>query len=302
MNAITPLLTLVISLFLAATCCAGQPAPLYAVADIPTPVLNTPDFAGVFGGPDGRTLRTDRCGQLRALEFIALPGTPFRITATLETNGGRIYRVTTDDYPEQNKAGYYIDSRFVTGSANRPPTRERRLPPRETIIANLLAARGSAYVWGGNLRKGLSEMRTFFPPRLPPPLTPQSAARWELRGVDCSGLLYEATGGFTPRNTSLLVGFGRAVPSAGLTSAEIIQRLEPLDLIVWNGHVLIVLDRYRLIESRLDCSGERDGVSVRPLLAALREIMKTRKPLNSYGAGDGGRNGFVVRRWFGSDR
>ena len=36
----------------------------------------------------------------------------------------------------------------------------------------------------------------------------------------------------------------------GLSTAEIVGRLEPLDLIVWNGHVLIVLDRHRLIESR----------------------------------------------------
>jgi cell wall-associated NlpC family hydrolase len=200
---------------------------------------------------------------------------------------------------QPSRAGYFIDSRFVTGSADRPPARERRLPPRKTIIANLLAAQGSAYVWGGNLHSGLPEMRTFFPPRLPPPLPPRSAARWDLRGLDCSGLLYEATGGFTPRNTSLLTGFGRAVPCAGLTGAEIVKQLEPLDLIVWNGHVLIVLDRDRLIESRLDCSGERDGVRVRPLPARLQEIMQTRKPLDSYGEAGGGGNGFVIRRWYG---
>jgi hypothetical protein len=120
-----------------------------------------------------------------------------------------------------------------------------------------------------------------------------------LRGVDCSGLLYEAAGGFTPRNTSALVRFGKPVPVAGLTAAELARRLEPLDLIAWNGHVLIVLDRERLIESRPDCTGRAGGVRVRPLSVALEEIMKTRKPLDDMGdekAGEG--KGFVVRRWY----
>jgi cell wall-associated NlpC family hydrolase len=290
-------------LFLPGTGFAADQAEHYAVARLPTPVLNTFEFAAVFGGPDGRTLASDRCGQLRALEFIALPHTPFRIEETIRRGARTTYRVTTDDYPYPSRTGYYIDSRFVTTTPVKPPPRPHRLPPRTTVIANLLAAQGSRYVWGGNVRSGIPEMLSFFPPQQTSPLDPRTSNRWELRGVDCSGLLYEATGGSTPRNTSALVSFGSGVPVAGLNAAEIARLVEPLDLIVWNGHVMIAIDRDRLIESRLDCTGEHDGVRVRPLRAALDELLKSRTPLNDYrDAAARGIKGFVIRRWYTSDK
>jgi len=147
------------------------------------------------------------------------------------------------------------------------------------------------------VRGGLPELLSLFPPRRP--LDQESARRWQLRGIDCSGLLYEATGGYTPRNTSALVSYGQPVRIAGLSAAEIVSRMEPLDLIVWNGHVMIVLDHNRLIESRLDCTGKQDGVQVRPLNTALNEIMKGRRPLDDYyEAANREVKGFVIRRWY----
>jgi hypothetical protein len=291
------LAALIIFLVLAATCSA-QEAPRYAVAVLPTPVLNTPDFTGVFGGPDGTTLRTDSCGQFRALEFVALPDTPFRIEAVIRRGSSVVYRVTTDDYPYPTDTGYFIDNRFVATTDDPPPTRPRILPPSATIIANLLAAQGSAYVWGGNLCSGIPEMLIFFTPSRQAPPDPKSAGLRQLRGVDCSGLLYEATGGVTPRNTSALIDFGAPVSISGSSAAAIVRQLEPLDLIVWQGHVLIVLDRERVIESRLDCSGKRDGVRVRPLRGALIDVMKSRTPVDDFErAAARGVKGFVVRRW-----
>jgi cell wall-associated NlpC family hydrolase len=292
------LFLLMVSLLPAVICSAHDPAPSYAIAVLPTPVLNTPDIAGVFGGPDGRTLQLDRCGLIRAIEFIALPGTPFRVEETLTRGSAIVYRVTTDDYPYPTKTGYFIDGRFVTTTADQPPASTRSLPPAGTVIASLLAAQGSAYVWGGNVRAGIPEMLSFFPPARPP-LDPAASALWQLRGVDCSGLLYEATGGFTPRNTSALVDYGKPVPIAGLGAEEIVRLLEPLDLIVWKGHVMIVINRQRLIESRLDCTGKHGGVRVRPLGAALAELMQGRTPLNNMAEDAGrGEKGFVVRRWY----
>lgn len=299
MKPATLIVTLMLSLFLATPCSADEQATLYAVAILPTPVLNTPDFDGVFGGPDGQTLKRDGSGLIRAVEFVALPGTPFRIEELIRSSRKTVYRVTTDDYPYPSRTGYFIDSRFVSTMASRPPTRSRHLPPRDTVIANLLAAQGSRYVWGGNLRGGVPEMLSFFPPRRPHDLSPRDRELWQLRGVDCSGLLYEATGGFTPRNTSALVDFGKAVPIAGLTAEELARRLEPLDLIVWAGHVVIVLDRHRVIESRVDSTGKRDGVRVTPLLEALSGIMGGKTPVDDYkSAAAKGIRGFVVRRWY----
>ncbi len=289
----------VLLLFMTTPGFSADNAPRYAVAVLPTPVLNTPDFAGVFGGADGRTLRTDPCGQIRALEFVALPATPFRIEETIRRGNETVYRVTTDDYPYPSRSGYFIDSRFVKLTADQPPPRPRYLPPRATVIADLLASQGSAYVWGGNLRSGIPEMLSFFQPSVGASIDPKTGDLRQLRGVDCSGLLYEATGGSTPRNTSALVDFGAPVPIAGLSAEEIARRLEPLDLIVWAGHVLIVLDRERLIESHLDCAGRSGGVRVRPLSATLHEIMKGRTPLDRYPDASSGKKGFVVRRWYG---
>ena len=286
--------------FMAATCFSADHEERYAIAVLPTPVMNTPDIAGVFGGPDGKTLVIDTCGQIRALEFVALPQTPFRIEETIKRGNEIVYRVTTDDYPYPTTSGYFIDSRFVMTTPVEPPARPRVLPPLATVIANLLAAQGSVYVWGGNLHGGIPEMLSFFPspPHLPP--DPKTADPRQLRGVDCSGLLYEATGGVTPRNTSALVNFGTPVPIAGLRAADIVRHMEPLDLIAWQGHVLIVLDRERVIESRLDCTGKHGGVRIRPLRAALNDIMKDRSPVDDFGeAAARGVKGFVVRRWYG---
>jgi cell wall-associated NlpC family hydrolase len=291
------LLSFLLLLFFASSSFPSCREPRYAVATLPTPVLNTPDFAGVFGGPDGMSLRTDASGLIRALEFVALPGTPFLIEAVIRQKQGTVYRVATEDYPSPSRTGYFIDSRFVTASDTKPPARRRVLPALTDIIARLLAARGSAYVWGGNLRSGIPEMLSFFSPSSGVLLDSRTSDLWQLRGVDCSGLLYEATGGYTPRNTSSLVTYGTAVPIAGLRAADIVRRLEPLDLIVWSGHVLVVLDRQRVIESHLGGNGSSEGVRVSPLQTRLEEIMSYRTPADVSGPATAGRV-FVIRRWY----
>lgn len=262
----------------------------FAVAVTATPVLNRPDFAAVFGGADGRTLLTDACGQLRAVEFVALPGTVFSVEQQLAASGGPVYRVTTSDYPYPAAGGYFIDARSVRLTGERPPPRPLRLPGKEQILAALEQRVGSRYVWGGNVAGGVAALTDWYPPT-----GPVDRSLWQLAGLDCSGLLYEATGGTTPRNTSGLVTYGAAVQIAGKSAAELASLLQPLDLVVWPGHVLIVLEGGRLIESRLVCNSPTAGVRVRPLRAALMEIMKTRAPVNVIARGT---EEFVVRRWY----
>ncbi|SNB46866.1 C40 family peptidase [Geobacter sp. DSM 9736] len=274
---------------------AGAPAS-YAVARLPTPMFNIPDFPRIFGGSDGATLETDRCGQIRQLEFVALPGTVFRIEGSVADAPVPVYRVTTEDYPYPSRTGYFIDGRLVNLTSEKPQQRQRNLPPRREVIDRLLQAQGSIYVWGGNIRSGIPELRELYSPKKP--TAPETTARWELRGVDCSGLLYEATDGYTPRNTSALLHFGSGVPIAGRSDEEIMRAVKPLDLIVWDGHVLIILDRNRVIESYLDCSGEGGGVRVRPLRNVLEGLRPKREALDAWPTGGGkGTKGFVIRRW-----
>lgn len=279
-------------------CTAKQLPPRYAVATGPVPVLNTPDFRSVFGGNDGKTLAVDRCGQIRSLEFIALPGTTFQIEGNSGDFRFPVYRVTSDDYPYPSTTGYYIDSRMVRTTDCAPTPRKRTLPDQETIISRLASAVGTPYQWGSNLRQGIPEMFDLYPPKNNQPLENDTLKTWTLQGLDCSGLLYEATNGWTPRNTSELVDYGSPVTIAGRNAEEIVQIVQPLDLIVWKGHVMIILDRERQIESRLDCLGTAGGVAIRDLREALQQLLVTRAPLNEYQSNSTATKGFVIRRWY----
>jgi cell wall-associated NlpC family hydrolase len=279
-------------------CAAELHPPRYAVAIGPVPVLNTPDFRSVFGGNDGRTMALDQCGQPRALEFIALPGAAFLIVAVIKNFSIPVYRVTSDDYPYPSKTGYYVDSRMVRIVSSPPVPRPRSLPPPETIISRLTSAVGTRYLWGSNLRQGIPALLSLYPPASGRQLDSHTRESWTLQGLDCSGLLYEATAGWTPRNTSALVRYGSPVEIAGLDANGIVQKVQPLDLIVWKGHVMIILDRERLIESRLDCKGTDGGVRIRNLQEALQQLLGSRMPLNEYvESGSTAIKGFVIRRW-----
>jgi cell wall-associated NlpC family hydrolase len=237
------------------------------------PVFNTSEISSVFGGDDGASLRRDESGLVRELEFIALPETAFRLREKILREGTTVYKVETRDYPYHSKNGFFTDSRFFELKKSRPPERARHLPETAKVIQRLLDAEGTGYLWGGNFRGGVPEMLEYYPPA--GPLEAEDEAAWSLEGLDCSGLLYEATGGYTPRNARGLVRFGRAVPVQGLDAAAIRGLLEPLDLIVWDTHVIIVLDDERTIQSRLEykCDRHRPGVRVRPLRLELEELL-----------------------------
>ena len=124
-----------------------------------------------------------------------------------------------------------------------------------------------------------------------------------LKGLDCSGLLYQATNGYTPRNTSSLVSYGAPVRIAGLKVDQSIQKVEPLDIIVWRGHVIVILNKEHVIESRLDYGkykkGLQGGVRIRRLKEVLVEIMERRVPVDSYkDKVEERKKKFVIRRWY----
>ncbi|MDU0458647.1 MAG: peptidoglycan endopeptidase [Geobacteraceae bacterium] len=289
------LIIVILAIFGAAQVCHCQPV-LFGVARQNTPVLNSADFAGVFGGKDGRVLKSDRCGQVRELEFIALPGTVFKVLKEQKRGPSAICRVETDEYHAPPGVRLYVDCSTLMLGGDAPTPRARTLPARERVVKNLKDSLGSSYVWGGNLQSGIPELAKWFPGTI----GQADAARFTLAGLDCSGLLYQATGGWTPRNTSQLVTYGKPVPVGGRQVSQILPLLEPLDLIVWNGHVVIVLDRENAIESRLECGKPgHGGVVVTPLDQRLREIMRSRRPADIWPAGSRSKEMFVVRRWYG---
>lgn len=285
-RAAVALLPAMILFALAASVFAGDGR--YVISRDFTPVLNTPDYQSVFGGNDGVTVKLDSKGLIREMEFIAFPGTVFEVIASEQKDGFEILEVKTNDYAYD--ARLFIDSRFTdVYDMNLPPAERRKeMPVKDSIIARMKSLVGSPYMWGGNFAEGVSKMLEYYRPA--GEIETNVKDLWTLKGVDCSGLIYESTGGITPRNTSSLVNYGRGVPIEGKTIGEIISELEPLDLIVWSGHVIIVLDKNEVIESSPPA-----GVHISPLEERLSEVISERTPVDDWGSSKAKR--FVVRRW-----
>lgn len=257
------------------TATADQPLP-YAVADVPLPVYNSAG-AAASGSPP----KPDNCGQVRELEFIALPGTPFRIIRATGHGQQTALEVTSEAYHPAAGVRLFVHPTGLTRRTTPVPLRTTSAPRPHELLHNLRSAAGLPYVWGGNLRQGI-----------------KIGASRAYAGLDCSGLLYEATEGFTPRNTADLVTYGRAVPAAGLRRDQLLKTLQPLDLIVWKGHVVILLDKEQAIESVLWCGRPGNGgVRITPLRQRLGEIMALRSGVDSWPDGGGKPRLFVVRRW-----
>ena len=198
-------------LFVTVACSIATPsfAESYAVAKTATPVLNSPEFGKVFGGRDGKTLKTDSCGQVREMEFIALPGTVFKVMGKSGSGNNTVYLVETEEYPTSKGVSLYVDSRFLELQNDLPQSRKRSLPSKQEIVNRMIASSGMPYVWGGNVRQGVSDLFSFY---YQSKIREKDAKRLTLAGLDCSGLLYETTNGWTPRNTSALIRFGDGVP------------------------------------------------------------------------------------------
>jgi len=271
----------------------------YAIARETSPVLNIPDIRQVFGGADGRTLAADDNGAVRALEFIALPGTLFQVRAAIDAGGETVYQVETRDYPCGGEAVCFVPERFLQNVSASKSERLMTLDSAEEILGRMRAWEGLPYVWGGNVPDGVPGVLSYFSVRPDDPR--ELLDQWMLKGLDCSGLLYAASDGWTPRNTSMLVDYDRAVAVEGLSEDEIVLAVRPLDVIVWKGHVVIVLDEGHVIESRMDhepeVPGQQGGVRVRMLGERLKEILEERRPVNEISACADHEECFVIRRW-----
>ncbi len=248
----------------------------------PLPVLNTPNFSLVFGGKDGKTLLEDEKGHIRALEFIALKNTLFEKIATESVN---IYKVRTSSYPSQE---LFVDKRFLKPYTPLKKNLKQNFKLDISFLIKELEKRlGYPYLWGGNYYKGIPKMIKYYPPQTP--ISADYKKKWKLQGVDCSGLLFEVTDGYTPRNTKELLAFGQFIEIENLSISEIIKKLKPLDLIVFPGHLIIIKDSCFTIESR-----ETKGVILTPINERFTELLEKRKPSNNIQKTN---DYFVIKRW-----
>lgn len=270
--------------------CSKANSQTYALAVDYTPVLNTYDFFLVFGGSDGSSVKLDNRGLIGEMEFIAFPGTVFSILEIVEFDDRNLkyYKVKTDDY--QYKGDFYVDSRMVKTYFEKPNGRVIEKPNQSDVVKFMKSIIGYPYMWGGNYADGISDMLNYYNPKNE--IDKETKNLWTLKGVDCSGLLYQSTAGYTPRNTSSLLTYGEPVNIEDKPLEEIIPLLKPLDLIVIKGHVVIVLDENTSIES-----SPNKGVHTTELKTRLSKIMEEYKPVNDFGKRMWKNKEFVIRRW-----
>ena len=254
---------------------------MFLEAAFPTPILNTSDFRFAFGGKDGKTIPTNEKGHPYHFEFVALEGMVFQV---LETCSEWIVRVSHPNYPEPN---LFLDRRFT-----RLPTSKKHpiLPSARDILSRMNQMLGKPYVWGGNWNRGIPELLKFYPPK--GKIDDRTKTLWTLNGVDCSGLLYEATEGATPRNTSQLFFYGIPLRISGLSLNALLAVLKPLDMILYPGHVLFVVDSTTIIESKSPF-----GVILRNTRDRLEEIYNERKGVDFWSRESATENLFMIRRF-----
>jgi hypothetical protein len=260
----------------------------YALTHSPTPVFNTTELSHCFGGANGDTLLLDDQHLMRTVETVLFPETPVHLlTRVAQTS---LWKIATDAYPYPGNL--YIHEQFVHTAST--PFDQKKIDPLTAnhILQKMCELERTRYIWGGNWPPGID-----FLPKLYPSKTPLSRLNlliqetWQLKGVDCSGLLYYATQGYTPRNTSSLIHFGNPVDIEGKNVQDLARELQALDIIVWAGHVICVLDKKTTIESIV-----HKGVIKTNILDRLSEITKERKPANRWGSTPSPH--FVVRRWY----
>ncbi len=209
----------------------------YATAKLPTPVYNTQGFSHTQ-----KILPKDHQGLLKDIEFIALPGTKFKIME--EAPFSNILQVSTAEY--SSSIPLYVNKQFLQTSVENISDRSIDLPAAQTIVQFMRSLVGTRYFWGGNWAKGIPEMSQFYPQ-----FKEQDRDDVECRGVDCSGLLYQATNGWTPRNTGDLCNLGKELEVNKTSVSDVEEAVKPLDMMVWKGHVVLILDSNSLIESTL---------------------------------------------------
>lgn len=222
-----------------------------------------------------KTLPLDDQGLYRPLEMMLFPG---EITEKLDHEGDQVIKVKLE-----NGESFYTFSELALIHQN-----VQKYPLTENnIMENLLKFNGSPYVWGSNWMLSKDEMRQLEEHLVHHPSSFAGNLKTIFSGVDCSGLLYAACLGQVPRNTSQLVHFGEFVDIDNCSNEQICNKIRPLDLLVWKGHVLIFLDENTLIESRKDF-----GCVIVDSKNRLDEIRQTRKPSSCLSE-----QSFFIKRW-----
>lgn len=203
------------------------------VALEPTPIFNQKDLSSIYYGGEGEGLLRCKLGLIRSIELVLFEGDEVFVKEEKEEG---VLEILIPSYP--SLAPLYVDRRMV----GRGTPRKKGSVSKEKILEFLYQVPlGTRYIWGGNILKGNHNLLSYFPPK--GTLSTEDWLDWTLQGIDCSGLLYEATQGVSPRNTDDIPSWGKKV------KREKIEEIQPLDILWFKGHMLIALENQEVIQS-----------------------------------------------------
>ncbi|MCT4575635.1 MAG: hypothetical protein N4A43_05255 [Alphaproteobacteria bacterium] len=274
----------------------------YAISVIPTTIYNTEDLYKAYEIKDNKLIARDKSSLVREIEAQTFPGTVWKIAEKIKVNNIKLYKAQTPEYWNTPKDFYfYIDARSVKTKFIKPRARKLILPNKEELLEKLNEIKKQTqkelipYIWGGNTLQGINENEKFYSRGKDlSKLNKQDKKQFFLQGLDCTGLLYYITDGYTPRNSSWLRTFGDPVGIEDKSIDDIIKMVKPLDIIVHQGHIVLILNSEETIESRLSKGG---GVVITPIRERFEELFETKVPLNHAPLGKSENSWFVIRRF-----
>ncbi len=249
----------------------------YVTPSTYSPVFNTPEIIKLLEElPE--EVKTDKKGLIPEIEFIAAPGMEFEILGKHEEKGYKILKVK----PAGSDETYYIDSRFLEPLKSK--SGEEKLS-REEIIRNLKSLTGTPYEYGGSIANGIWKLEAMYEIK-------GLSDKWKPKGLDCSGMIFQAANAMTPRTSTEMTEFGEGLEIEGKELSEILEMIEPLDIIGYPGHVFIAIDKESVIES-----SPKKGVRILNSESRIKSLMKERNPVNAITPENKSKS-FVIRRWY----
>lgn len=276
----------------------------YASTILPTPLywLNKKDvdINKIMWWEWTTWLMLDSANTIDQLSIVLPVWTPVTLIDKVEKWDFTYYEVRTRDFDVWywNKDAYYLDSRFVEKKENKPDEVIHKLPDMSSIFKTLLAAVDSQYIWWGSYYQWIPEINELYPTPEDVELSTGEQQYKILQWTDCSWLLWQATNGYTPRTTRTLLTFWNSVPISWNSVSQIIKKVKPLDLIVWAGHVIIILSDEYAIES-IWKENFQWGVEIISLEERLEDIFTRRQPVDDWNKSNlSEKKKFVIRRWY----
>lgn len=276
----------------------------YALTILPTPIYwlnrDNVDINFIMWWKWTTWLLLDSFNTIDQLDMVLPEWTPVTLIDKVEKWDFTYYEVRTRDFDAWygKDIAYFLDSRFIEKKENKPAEVIHELPEKKEIYNTLFSAVGTQYIRWGAHYQWIPEINDFYPTPEEVSLSTGEQQYKILQWTDCSGLLWQATNGYTPRNTRQLLTFWKSIPISWDSVNQIINKVQPLDLIVWAGHVIIILSDEYAIESLWKDNFEW-GTEIVSLQERLEDIFTRRQPVDEWNESElPEKEKFVIRRWY----